>query len=415
MKILVLNAGSSSHKSCLYDLEGDQFEHPSQPLWEGCIDWTRHQGMAELTITAQGHRLQEVCPADSRQAVIKLMLGTLCSGATQVIAQLSDIDVVGHRVVHGGQDYQASTLITPAVKATIEQLSLFAPLHNPVNVEGVNIVEQLLPDTPQVAIFDTAFHSRMPQEASVYPGPYAWFTQGLRRYGFHGISHHYSAQRTAQILQRDVRSLRLITCHLGNGCSIAAIRDGYSVDTTMGFTPLEGLMMGTRSGSIDPGLLLYLVRQQHYSVEELAHVLNHSSGLKGISGISSDMRHILQAREAGDERAELAFSMFIHRLRAAIGAQMATLGGVDALVFTGGIGEHSPLVRQQVCLAFAFLGLALDPEKNASFLLDHDIASADSTVRVVVVHAEEAWAIARECWQVMTRIGLSCGSAARRI
>lgn len=408
MKILVLNAGSSSHKCCLYDLEGDQFEHPSQPLWEGCIDWTSHQGMAELTIAARGHHLQEVFVADSRQAAIESMLGTLCSGETQVIAQLSDIDVVGHRVVHGGQDYQASTLITPVVKEALERLSLFAPLHNPVNVEGISIVEQLLPGTPQVAIFDTAFHSRMPLENCVYPGPYAWFTQGLRRYGFHGISHHYSAQRTAQILQRDLRSLRLITCHLGNGCSIAAIQDGYSIDTTMGFTPLEGLMMGTRSGSIDPGLLLYLLQQQHYSVEELAHVLNQSSGLKGISGISSDMRHILRAREAGDKQAMLAFSMFIHRLRAAIGAQMAALGGVDALVFTGGIGERSALVRQQTCLAFAFLGLALDPEKNASFLLDHDIASPGSAVRVVVVHAEEAQAIASECWQVMVSNGALC-------
>ncbi len=405
MKILVLNAGSSSHKSCLYDLEGDQFGHPSQPLWEGCIDWTSHQGKAELTITARGQRFQEVFVADSRQAAIKSMLSTLCSGAAQVIAQLSDIDVVGHRVVHGGQEYQASTLITPRVKEAIERLSVFAPLHNPVNAEGITIIEQLLPDTPQVAVFDTAFHSQMPREACVYPGPYAWFTQGLRRYGFHGISHHYSAQRTAQILQRDVQALRLITCHLGNGCSVAAIQNGHSIDTTMGFTPLEGLMMGTRSGSIDPGLLLYLLQQQQYSVEELTHTLNHLSGLKGISGTSSDMRHILQAREAGDEQATLAFSMFIQRLRAAIGAQMAALGGVDALVFTGGMGERSALVREQTCRAFAFLGLVLDPEKNASPLLDHDIAHPDSSVRVVVIRAEEAWAIASECWQVMARNG----------
>jgi acetate kinase len=405
MKILVLNAGSSSHKSCLYDLEGDQFELPSQPLWEGSIDWTKHLGMAELTITTRGQHFQEIFVADSRQAAIKYMLSTLCNGTTQVIVQLSDIDVVGHRVVHGGQDYQVSTLITPVVKEAIERLSVFAPLHNPVNVEGITIVEHLLPDTPQVAVFDTAFHSHMPLEACVYPGPYTWFTQGLRRYGFHGISHHYSAQRTAQILQRDLQSLRLITCHLGNGCSVAAIQNGYSIDTTMGFTPLEGLMMGTRSGSIDPGLVLYLLQQQHYSVEELAHILNHLSGLKGITGISSDMRHILQAREAGDEQATLAFSMFIHRLRAAIGAQLAALGGFDALVFTGGIGERSALVRQQTCLAFAFLGLALEPEKNASSLLDHDIACTDSTVRVVVVHAEEAWAIAKECWHVMASNG----------
>jgi acetate kinase len=402
MKILVLNVGSSSHKSSLYDIASDQFELPSQPLWEGSIDWTKHVDKAELTITAQGQHFQELFVAASRQAAVEHMLGTLCSGTTQVITRLSDIDVVGHRVVHGGQDYQDSTLITPVVKATIERLSLFAPLHNPVNVEGITIIEHLLPNTPQVAVFDTAFHSRMPPEAHIYPGPYAWFKHGLRRYGFHGISHQYSAQRTAQILQRDLQSLRLITCHLGNGCSVASIRHGYSVDTTMGFTPLEGLMMGTRSGSIDPGLILYLLQQQHYSVKELTYTLNHSSGLKGITDTSSDMRHILEARAAGDERASLAFSMFIHRLRAAIGAQLATLNGLDALVFTGGIGEHSALVREEVCQSFAFLGLALEPEKNASSQLDHDIASPDSAVRVVVVHAEEAWTIARECWRVMS-------------
>jgi acetate kinase len=402
MKILVLNAGSSSHKSSLYDIESDQFELPSQPLWEGSIDWTRHTGKAELTVTAQGQHWQKIFVADSRQAAVEYMLSTLYSGTTRAISRLSDIDVVGHRVVHGGQDYQDSTLITPAVKADIEYLSLFAPLHNPVNAEGISIIGRLLPDTPQVAVFDTAFHSRMPLAACVYPGPYTWFTQGLRRYGFHGISHQYSMQRAAQILQRDQQSLRLITCHLGNGCSIAAIRNGHSVDTTMGFTPLEGLMMGTRSGSIDPGLVLYLLQQQHYSITELNHTLNHLSGLKGISGTSSDMRHILQAREAGDKRAALAFSMFIHRLCAAIGAQLAALNGLDALVFTGGIGERSALVREEVCQSFAFLGLELEPEKNASAQLDHDIASASSTVRVVVVHAEEAWTIARECWHVMS-------------
>jgi acetate kinase len=400
MKILVLNAGSSSHKSCLYNIESDQGELPSQPLWEGSIDWTKHTDKAELTITAQGQHFQELFVTDSRQTAVEHMLGTLCSGATQVISRLSDIDVVGHRVVHGGQDYRDSTLITPVVKAAIERLSLFAPLHNPVNVEGITIIERLLPDTPQVAVFDTAFHSRMPLEARVYPGPYAWFNHGLQRYGFHGISHQYSAQRAAQLLQRNLQSLRLITCHLGNGCSVAAIRHGHSIDTTMGFTPLEGLMMGTRSGSIDPGLILYLLQQRHYSVEELTYTLNHSSGLKGIAGTSSDMRYILQARAAGDERAALAFSMFIHRLCAAIGAQLATLNGLDALVFTGGIGEHAELVRAEVCQSFAFLGLALDPDKNASAQLDHDIASSASTVRVVVVHAEEAWAIARECWRV---------------
>jgi acetate kinase len=241
----------------------------------------------------------------------------------------------------------------------------------------------------------------MPLAAAVYPIPYSWFERGIRRYGFHGISHQYCAGRAAQILQRPLDSLRLITCHLGNGCSLAAVRGGISIETTMGFTPLEGLMMGTRSGSIDPAILIHLMREYHFTAEQLNEMLNEASGLKGISGLSADLRAIFQAIDQGNERAQLAFEMYVHRLRAALGAMLATLGGLDALVFTAGIGENAPLVRERACEGLAFLGLKLDREKNAALPAEGDVAAPDSTVRVLVIQTAEDWEIARQCWQLL--------------
>jgi acetate kinase len=241
----------------------------------------------------------------------------------------------------------------------------------------------------------------MPKAAAIYPGPYEWSAQGIRRYGFHGINHQYCAGRTAQLLKRDLQDLKLVTCHLGNGCSIAAIRDGVSIDTTMGFTPVEGLMMGTRSGSVDPGILTYLLRQGSLKPEEIDEVLNRSSGLLGISGISSDMREILAAMNEGHERARLAFDIYVHRLRAGIGAMAAVLGGMDALIFTAGVGENSPEVRKAACSSLGFLGLTLDVGHNAHSSPDADIAKADSRVRVLVLRAQEDWAIAQECWKLL--------------
>jgi acetate kinase len=260
--------------------------------------------------------------------------------------------------------------VTAEVKAAIESVSVFAPLHNRAELEGMEIVEKLVGPVPQVAVFDTGFHRTMPLSAKTYPGPYEWFEQGIRRYGFHGINHQYCAERAAQLLGRNPDSLKLVTCHLGNGCSLAAIRDGKSVDTTMGFTPLEGLMMGTRSGSVDPGILTYLIRQRELSASQLDDVLNKKSGLLGISGISSDMREVLAASKnpndpARMERAKLALEIYVHRLQSGIGAMIAVLGGVDALVFTAGVGENSPEVRAATCDNFAFLGLKIDAGKNA--------------------------------------------------
>ena len=338
----------------------------------------------------------------SRREAIERLLLSLWSGETQAISGPSDIDVVGHRVVHGGPRYFEPALVTAEVKSAIEGVSVFAPLHNRAELEGMKIVAKLLGPVPQIAVFDTGFHRTMPLSAKTYPGPYEWFEQGIRRYGFHGINHQYCAQRAAQLLGKNLNSLKLVTCHLGNGCSLAAIREGRSVDTTMGFTPLEGLMMGTRSGSVDPGVLTYLMRRRHFLDEQLDDVLNKKSGLLGISGISSDMREVLDARRNGHERAKLAFDMYVHRLRSGIGAMIAVLGGVDALVFTAGVGENSPEVRAAVCDNFAFLGVKLDQEKNASPLKnDKDISASDAAVRVLVIRAEEDWMIARQCWNLV--------------
>ncbi|MEM9265262.1 MAG: acetate kinase [Cyanobacteria bacterium P01_F01_bin.13] len=397
MKILVLNAGSSSHKLCLYALHMLLPEQAPQPVWEAQIDWYPQQAVIDIK-TETGQSLEQKLTITSRRDILSGVLSTLWQGTTQVLQSLNEITAVGHRVVHGGQIYQASTLITPAVKTEIDRLRQLAPNHNPANLEGIDLMEELLRDIPQIAVFDTAFHSQMPDVAAIYPGPYDWLDQGIRRYGFHGISHRYCSQRAAQILARD--DLRLIICHLGNGGSLTAVRHGQSIDTTMGFTPLDGLMMGTRSGSVDPGILIYLMRQG-YSADQIDQMLNKESGLKGISGISHDLRQIDQAIAAGNSRAKLAQDLYLHRLKACFGSMLMSLGGVDAIVFTAGIGEHAPAIRASACEAMSFLGLKLDNDKNKNNLVDQDIATADSAVRVLVIHTQEDWAIAQDCWHCL--------------
>jgi acetate kinase len=399
MKILVLNSGSSSQKSCLYDIGDTLPEHPPAPAWEGKIEWDADRANIQAQ-DSQGAHLKDSVQVASRSHAIGQLLDTLWNGKVRVVSAPSEIDVVGHRIVHGGQELKEATCISPAVKAAIAHMSAFAPLHNRAEMEGIEIIEQRMGNVLQVAVFDTGFHSRLPDAAAVYPGPFEWLAQGIRRYGFHGINHQYCAERTAQLLGKDLRSLKLITCHLGNGCSLAAIRDGRSVDTTMGFTPLEGLMMGTRSGSVDPGILTYLMREGHFTGQQLDELLNTKSGLLGISGISSDMRQIVAAMKDGHPRAKLAFDIFVHRLQAGIGAMIAVLGGIDALVFTAGIGENSPEVRAAACANFGFLGLKLDAAKNARSSADQDISFSDSAVRVLIVRAQEDWAIARDCWRL---------------
>lgn len=405
MKVLVLNAGSSSQKSCLYEIADHELpQQAPKPLWEGKVNWTQDRGVAEIEVkTATGETLQESIYGDSRRAHVAYMLYTLSRGATKVIEELSEIDVVGHRVVHGGQEYRKSVMITEDVKKTISSLASLAPAHNPAALEGIEAIEQSLGDVTQVAVFDTGFHASLPDAAAIYPGPYEWVEQGIRRYGFHGISHQYCSGRAAQILNRDLASLKLITCHLGNGCSLAAIKNGRSIDTTMGFTPLDGLMMGSRSGAVDPGILIYLLRQSNYSAERLDYVLNKASGLRGISGVSSDLPQVIEAIAQGNYRAQLAWDMYVHHLRSGIGSMLASLEGLDVLVFTAGIGEKSPGIRQAACEAFGFLGLKIDPSKNQQQPVDQDIATEDSTIRVLVIKTQEDWAIAQQCWQLVTR------------
>ena len=399
MKILVLNSGSSSQKACLYEIGETLPDHPPTCRWEGRIEWGS-DGASITVKSSEGIVQKEQLSVTSREHAIRHLLLTLVSGSARAINSASDIDAVGHRVVHGGPNFADPIVVTPQVYSAIADASEFAPLHIQAELEGMKIVKNLRGDVPQIAVFDTGFHRQMPLSAAIYPGPYEWFEAGIRRYGFHGINHQYCADRAAQMLGADVKALRIVSCHLGNGCSVTAIRDGQSVDTTMGFTPVEGLMMGTRSGSVDPGILTYLMRQGHLDSQGIDKVLNEKSGLLGVSGLSGDMRDILIGIQKGHRRAKLAFDIYVHRLRAAIGGMAAVLGGMDVLVFTAGVGENSPEVRGAACSGLEFFGLKLDSKKNARPSLDQEISTADSSVHVLVIRAEEDWAIAKECWKL---------------
>jgi acetate kinase len=417
MNVLVLNSGSSSQKSCLYQLPDDSLpdslpEDPSACFWEGKIEWENgktqfsiknSRGVSKKDETSDGSNKE-----GSREAAVERLLHNLWDGEAKAISSLSDIDVVGHRVVHGGPHYFDPTIVTGEVKSAIEKVSVFAPLHNRAELQGMEIVAKLLGPVPQVAVFDTGFHQTMPLAAKTYPGPYEWFEQGIRRYGFHGINHQYCAERAAQLLRKTPDPLNLVTCHLGNGCSLAAIRGGQSIDTTMGFTPLEGLMMGTRSGSVDPGILTYLMREKNYSGQQLDELLNQKSGLLGISGFSSDMREILAATKNDNDptkatRGKLALDIYIHRLQSGIGSMISVLGGVDALIFTAGVGENSPEIRSAVCNNLAFLGLTLNQDKNAQSPPDQDISTLNSKIRVLIIQAQEDWMIAKYCWKLLKK------------
>jgi acetate kinase len=366
VKVLVLNGGSSSFKCWFADLPDER------PLW------TVHLGTVEA----------ELEPA-----------------LKSLLKEYPKIDVVGHRIVDGGPLYRESTLLTSEVRAAIAQQAEFAPAHNRFELEAVQTAARVIgPEIPQIAVFDTGFHSTLEPAAYVYPGPYSWLENGVRRYGFHGINHQYCAERAVSMMSpsHDPASLKLISCHLGNGASLAAVRGGKSVDTTMGFTPLDGLMMGTRSGSIDPGILVYLIRHRGYTAEQLDRILNKESGLLGVSGISGDMRKITEAMQAGNPRAQLAFDVYTHRLLREIGGMLTVLGGMHALIFTGGVGENSVPLRQIVCDRLAFLGLKIDASQNAQPKLDQDIATPDSKVRVLIVRANEELQIAKECHRLVS-------------
>jgi acetate kinase len=407
MNILVLNAGSSSLKASLYQLTTtDLALDPIPPLWSGQVDWYIDQKTVLKATTIQGRSLYIETISTSHPADLHNLLNSLWQGETQVIANITEIDMVGHRVVHGGAEYRQPMLINAQVQAEIDRLSIFAPLHNPVNLMGIKVIEALAPHLSQIAVFDTAFYGNLPDVSSVYPLPYEWLEQGIRKYGFHGISHQYCADRAAQLLGRDLTDLRLISCHLGNGCSLAAIKFGVCIDTTMGFTPLDGLMMGTRCGSIDPGIILHLLREQKYTVMELDHIMNFESGLLGVSGVSNDLREIDLAISQGNLRAKLALDLYVHLLVTKIAALLPELSGVDALIFTAGVGENHAGIRATVAAKLAFLGMEIDATLNLSNAAgDLDLATQNSTTRLLRIHTQEEWQIAKVCWQDLTERG----------
>lgn len=409
MKILVLNSGSSSQKSALFELGPESSDDPVPPLWEGKLQWDGEK--EEIHIRSRsGREIRREGKAGVHRASVEAMLENLWNGETAVVSSAKDVAIVGHRVVHGGAKLVLPALVTPEVKREIEAVRAIAPLHNQAGLEGIALIEKLLPAVPQVAVFDTGFHRTLPPAAHIYAGPYEWYERGIRRFGFHGINHEYCAKRAASMVRRDLASPKIITCHLGNGCSLCAIDGGKSVGTTMGFTPLEGLAMGTRSGSVDPGVLIHLMRiTPSLGADALDRMLNHESGLLGISGVSSDMREVVQAARGGNQRAQLAFDIFVHRLQLEIGAMAASLNGVDVLVFTAGIGENSPEVRKAACEKLAFLGIQMHDSRNASVEPDTEISTPDSKVRVLVIRAQEDWAIARECVRLQGLIGRLTG------
>lgn len=394
MKILVLNAGSSSQKSCLYSFGKSIPDTPLEPLWEAHLDWTVDRDKGILNVKSNG--IEREIEVKERETALQVLLDTLIDSETKVLDSLNEIDRVGHRVVHGGGKYNQATVITAEVKQEIADLIPLAPNHNPAHLEGIAAIAKTLPQVTQVAVFDTAFHRTIPDFAKVYPLPYEWYEKGIQRYGFHGISHEYCAQRSAQILQQSLDSLKIVTCHLGNGCSLAAIKNGICIDTTMGFSPLEGLMMGTRCGSIDPQIPIYLMQEYELDADTINQILNKESGLRGISGTSADMREILQAIEEGNKRSQLAFDIYIHRLRSAIGAMVASLNGLDVLVFTAGVGENSSIVREKTCAGLSYLGVQLDLASNNASPVDKNVATLVSRVKVLVIHTKEDWAIAQQ-------------------
>ena len=387
MKVLVCNAGSSTLKFSLFEADDERL------LVDGLIDWTTKP--AHLRLRRAGEDEVRAKLAVERYAdAIARVLEELQTGAPAPLRALDDLQGIGHRVVHGGDRYSAAVRITPNVKRTIGELAEIAPLHNPPSLECIEAFEKAAPKVAQVAAFDTAFHATMLPAARTYPVPRTWTREwGIRRYGFHGLSHSYCAGRAAEMIGR--KDLRLIIAHLGNGASISAVRDGLCVDTSMGFTPLEGLMMGTRSGSVDPGLLIYLLRHKGLDAERLDRALNHESGLLGVSGISADMRQVLAAL-AHNPDARLAIDIYVHRIRQTIGAMAATLGGVDGLVFTAGVGENSPDIRERICENLDFLGLTLDRDTNRGCRPDVDIAVRNSPARILIIATREDIVIVRE-------------------
>ena len=393
MKVLVLNAGSSSIKYQLIDSQSEE------SLIRGRVEEIGSNSSPIIYKTGEIEE-QDTAKVKSHSSAIDFALKSILKSG--VIGSLEEIEAVGHRVVHGGERFKETQLITDEVLDAIEELIDLAPLHNPHNLAGIQACIEHLPEVPNYGVFDTAFHSTLPKKAFLYGLPYELYTQhGIRKYGFHGISHKYVSHQAMRLLEEDIKDFKIITNHLGNGSSICAVNCGKSVETSMGFTPLDGLMMGTRSGSFDPEIIPYLVRRKGYSIEEVEELMNKRSGLMGISNYTSDVRNLREEELEGNESARLALEMFVYRVQKYIGSHTAAMGGVDVIVFTGGIGERAHYLRRLICLNFAFLGLKLDIHSNRAN--DTIISTKDSPIIAMVVPTNEELQIVREIRDLMSR------------
>ncbi|PDY44284.1 acetate kinase [Bacillus pseudomycoides] len=387
-KIIAINAGSSSLKFQLFEMPSEKV------LTKGLVE---RIGLEDsiFTITVNGEKQTEVTNIPDHGVAVNILLNKLTENG--IVKSLDEISGIGHRVVHGGEKFDDSALITDEVLAEIENLSELAPLHNPAHVVGIKAFQAVLPNVPAVAVFDTAFHQTMPEESFLYSLPYEYYEKyGIRKYGFHGTSHKYVTQRAAELLGRPLENLRLLSCHLGNGASIAAVEGGKSIDTSMGFTPLAGVTMGTRSGNLDPALIPYIMQKTGQSVEEVLNVLNKKSGMLGLSGFSSDLRDIEQAEKEGNHRAEVALDVFVERIHKYIGSYAARMKGVDAIIFTAGIGENSALIRERVLEGLEFMGVYFDPKRNNIHGEEAFISFPHSPVKIIVIPTDEEVMIARD-------------------
>lgn len=390
MKVLVINCGSSSLKYQLFDMTDESV------LAKGLVERIGIDGV--LTHQPAG-KDKVVIKNDikNHSIAIKMVVDALISPEHGVIASMGEIAAVGHRVVHGAEEFAGSVRITPAVMDALERCIEMAPLHNPPNILGINACAELMPGVPQCGVFDTAFHQTMPKKAYIYGLPYeAYEKYGVRRYGFHGTSHRFVSESVAEMMGKDIKDLKIITCHLGNGSSLAAVQNGKCVDTSMGFTPLEGLVMGTRSGDIDPAIVTFLMKKKNMSVEEADNYINKQSGVLGISGVSSDFRDIENAANEGNEHAQLALDIFAYNVHKYIGSYAAAMNGVDAIVFTAGLGENSISMREMICDGLGFMGAKLDPAANKVRGKAKEISTADSKVKIFVIPTNEELVIARD-------------------
>ena len=400
MKVLVINSGSSSIKYQVFNMIDETL------LAKGLVERIGIEGSRINHTPIGGKKIVKEVPIPDHRIGIKLLIDALLDGNHGIIKDLSEIKAVGHRVVHGGEKFSGSVLITDEVMDALRENIELAPLHNPPNILGIEACQDLMPNVPHIGVFDTAFHATIPDEAYLYALPYELYEKyKIRRYGFHGTSHKYVAYKAAEILGKPIEDLKIITLHMGNGVSFAAVKGGKSIETTMGFTPLEGMVMGTRSGDIDPAIVTFLMDKEHLSTNEIYTLLNKKSGLLGLSGISNDMRDIQKEAKNGNYRAKAAISVFVHRAKKFIGAYAAIMGGLDVLVFTGGIGENDNLVRRDICDGLEFLGVEFDKEKNAKVRAEEAVISkSESRVKALLIPTNEELMIARDTKEIITNL-----------